>query len=171
MYSPHQKAFTLIELLVVISIIGVLAMAVMAGLNQARVNARNAATLQTISEYRKALELARNSSHDNTYPRPAGAIDNYYCLGHAPDGSACVGVYPEDAAINNILDDYLPSLPSPNPTPIDFGGTAYSGSLYRCIDNCEGYQIQYMLDGIDADCGPGIKIFSAGSGTYCRVEE
>ena len=70
MFSPTQKrsrGFTLIELMVVITIIGLLASAVLAGLASARSKARDAQRIQAVKELQKALELYRNGNGGN-YP-------------------------------------------------------------------------------------------------------
>ena len=65
MNNRYNKAFTLIELLVVISIIGLLSAIVLASLNSARQKAKDSASIQQLSEVKKALALyyADNGSY------------------------------------------------------------------------------------------------------------
>ena len=52
-----NKGFTLIELLVTISIIGILAVVIIASLGQARTRSKDAAVMSTLSSYRTEIEL------------------------------------------------------------------------------------------------------------------
>lgn len=65
-----NHGFTLIELLVVISIIGVLAVLVIANLNEARVRARDSNKKQNIVQLKTALRLYYNDY--NKYPARCG---------------------------------------------------------------------------------------------------
>ena len=55
--NKHRRAFTLIELLVVISIIGLLASAVLASLIATRLNARDKGRIDELFQLRTALQL------------------------------------------------------------------------------------------------------------------
>lgn len=172
----NTRGFTLIELLVVISVISILASVMIAQLNESRIKAQNSYTIQTISEYVKALELAY---HDNgEYPRASGSSGveyNYHCLGQAPNGTYCISSgFTENSGIENILSNYMPTLPSPNPSLVDYGPLGlFSGSTYRCDSSgCNvGYKIQWLMEG-DVDCGPGTDTLTSGpleSYTWCQL--
>jgi len=61
-----KRGFTLIELLVVVAIIGMLSSVVLASLNTARGNARDARRQQDLKQIQTALELYYNDN--NAYP-------------------------------------------------------------------------------------------------------
>jgi len=62
-----NKGFTLIELLVVIAIIGILASVVLASLNSARDNAKDASMKTSMNSIRAQAELFYNGAGSNTY--------------------------------------------------------------------------------------------------------
>jgi prepilin-type N-terminal cleavage/methylation domain-containing protein len=116
MHEPKgnsTSAFTLIELLVVISIIGILSAVVLAALNAARGNARDARRLSDINQLRTAFTLYAND-HNGTLPPVGGA----HCLG-LPDGATCwngytyVGGpgYGGSTALMQALAPYISSIP------------------------------------------------------------
>lgn len=75
MYTKFQKGFTLIELLVVISIMGLMASAILASLVNARANARDKGRVDAMVQMRTALQLYE--SDHGYYPREAdGANGN-----------------------------------------------------------------------------------------------
>lgn len=71
--NKYKKGFTLIELLVAISIIGVLSSIVLASINTARINARDARRISDIRQMRIALELYRLDNGDYPIIPPWGA--------------------------------------------------------------------------------------------------
>lgn len=70
MFKKGSKGFTLIELLVVIAIIGILASVVLASLNRARKQGRDARRVSDIKQIQLALELYFDQV--GTYPSNAG---------------------------------------------------------------------------------------------------
>ena len=159
--AQPQRGFTLIELLIVISIIALMSSVVLASVNDARTKAANAERLQQVDEYRKALELARDS--DGKYPQ----TNAYRCLGNPPSGICFYNrlVVP---AIVNALTPYMPSFPL---APAAKATPQYDGLQYF---TCPGpsvcgvsslgvgpdlpmdtYGIQWVMDGSNASCGPG----------------
>jgi len=70
-----KKAFTLIELLVVISIIAVLAVIVIASLNNAKVKAKDLKTKQDLKQLQNAMELYY--SDHNEYMASLGLLSEY----------------------------------------------------------------------------------------------
>jgi len=73
-----QTGFTLIELLVVVAIIGALSSVVLSSVTEARERAYNAKVLTEVHQYVTALQLARDSSDDGSYP---GGVTSIHCLG------------------------------------------------------------------------------------------
>ena len=59
-----SRGFTLIELLVVIAVIGLLASVIMVSLNSARLKARDAKRLQTLTQIETALDIYYNQYGD-----------------------------------------------------------------------------------------------------------
>jgi len=70
-----EKGFTLIELLVVISIIGLLTSVVLAGLQNARLKARDIQRLSDLRQIQNALQLYY-VDHNGTYPGSANTLSN-----------------------------------------------------------------------------------------------
>lgn len=102
-----KRGFTLIELLVVIAIIGILSSVVLASLNNARLNARTARSIQDLHSLRTALELYVTSNNGN-YPLSSGSGGGWDGL-YTCWGDSTTNWIPGLAPI------YIPSLPrSPN---------------------------------------------------------
>lgn len=105
------QGFTLIELLVVIAIIGTLASVVLASLNSARGNARDAQRLSEMQEIIKAMELYR-LEYGHIPGRGSGcSTDNGVNI--TADATDCV---------NAAIKEYMPSLPE---DPLHDGSTYY----------------------------------------------
>jgi general secretion pathway protein G len=116
--KPHKKnkynrGFTLIELLVVISIISILSSVVLASINTARVNARDAKRISDLRQIRIALELYRNTNGD--YP-----VAGPWIL--SSDAN-----WDTTSALQTALAPYLPKLPK---DPINNTGTPWVDGGY-----------------------------------------
>jgi prepilin-type N-terminal cleavage/methylation domain-containing protein len=92
----YKKGFTLIELLVVVAIIGMLSSVVLASLNTARGNARDARRVQDGRQVATAIELRYNVTNDYPAHGDSGCSTNY-CLAHT-------------AA--SLAPAYIPSIPA-----------------------------------------------------------
>lgn len=132
--SSGGAGFTLVELLVVISIISTLASTVLASLNEARAKARDAARIQAIEEYKKAIMLSYDAN-DGVYPNPGDAAP--HCLGNY---TMC-GIsnsYSISPIVNDKVDDFLSSLPPLDQVTViyDFMGIpivqTMKGVTYQC---------------------------------------
>lgn len=121
-----KKGFTLIELLVVVAIIGMLSSVVLASLNSARANARDATRKQDLRQIQTALELYYNAN--GSYPVGGAGSDQTWWV-----NSTSGLLYPL------VSGGYIPSL------PIDPGTNTYVGSgcggaqFYAYWSNGRGY--------------------------------
>ena len=86
-----NRGFTLIELMVVITIIGLLASAVLASMSNSRKSARDASRVQAVKELQKSLELYRNANN-GIYP----------CATAACGALGAAGVVINDGVTNNV---------------------------------------------------------------------
>lgn len=103
-----QSGFTLIELLVVIAIIGTLASIVLASLNVARENARDARRMSDITQISRALELywlEYGEYPSKTWCDLSLGSQNSSCLASEGDWSETSHIH---AA---LVPDYIPDLP------------------------------------------------------------
>ena len=159
---PARRGFTLIELLVVISIIALMSSVVLASVNSGRLKARNAERLETIDQYRNALELARDA--DGSYPSSPSTA----CLGTYT--SACgngAGVtLPSSPTVNAALARYLPSLPGNPPAP-PYVGISYWTCAGSTATSCtrwnapnDTYILEWYQEGASAPCGIGFSEFA-----------
>jgi prepilin-type N-terminal cleavage/methylation domain-containing protein len=122
-------AFTLVELLIVIAIIGILAVASVVILNQARVKSRDAKRISDIQVIRAGLE--QHWLEKAAYPAAASQIS----LG---TGNAAV-LTSNGFEASPTGQVYLPKIPT------DPKGSVYY--LYQCSNPTAGYTIQFTTEG------------------------
>lgn len=127
--TKNNKGFTLIELLVVITIIGILASAVLASLDGARTAARESIRTSDIKSVVTALELFRNQN--NRYPVSPTDIVALNTT-HSVCGGAtyCLAIVTQMLVAENMLTTL--------PTDPRYGNT---GSNYRYCGNAQVYTI------------------------------
>ena len=102
--GTRQSGFTLIELLVVISIIGVLSAIVLATLQTAKQNAKNAYTQAETRQIQNQLTIY--FIDHGGYPNPTGLDYSWYCIGSP---SVCVDNTP-------YTPDSIEGMAPPTPT-------------------------------------------------------
>lgn len=127
MIRTTARAFTLIELLVVVAIIGLLSSVVMAGLNDARVRARDTQRLQELKQMQNALEAYHTAN--GQFPTACGGVTGAW-KGTAAAFGDC------DTDFIEGLSNELSRLPS---DPL--GDDATYGYMYRVSANRQGYKI------------------------------
>ncbi len=171
-----QKGFTLIELLVVIAIISVLSSIILGSLNNARVRARNTNRTQIAKQYQNALEVYRNDHAG--YPCSNCTDDEvgtYFCLGLTPE-ETCYNSSYGSTNINSSLLPYFSSLPkSLDKVLIQSGGATgnFNGMRYSCTyiasGQCESYNLRWVMEGIDNQCGGGATTPGFVTNTICLI--
>ncbi len=129
-----KKGFTLIELLVVIAIIGVLASVVLASLNTATENARDAQRISEIKELQKALQMYW-LENDGVYP---------------PHNSGTRVA----SSLTELVPNYISSLPL-DPTR----GDTSNGYRYARHGNTSAYTllVQFETDSHTSWCGISVE--------------
>ena len=149
------RGFTLIELLVVVSIIALLSSIVLASVQEGRAKSRNNERLQILDQYRKALELSRDT--DGTYPRT-----DYRCLGNPPSG-VCYGSRLTHPALVTALSRYMSPLPLAPAVPSRPAFTGYQyftcpgpGACTTQPVPTDSYAVFWYMEGATGTCGPGI---------------
>jgi prepilin-type N-terminal cleavage/methylation domain-containing protein len=181
MVNNMKKGFTFIELLVVISIIGLLSSVVLTALNDARAKARDAARIQTITEYKKAILLAYDENGE--YPNPGNTTANGSCLGDDPDDADIKCGFNSNHGVENSFQNtnvvaditpFLPSLPTLKESYwMAFGISKYyiEGLYYQC-DNinlssgkCTEATIKWTTENMDSgnNCPGGTKGYWGGT--------
>lgn len=131
----NRNGFTLIELIVVIAIIGLLASIISAGLSNSKIKGQNAAIIQQVSEYQKAVGLYI-INNNNRYPDVGNTAA--HCVGSGNKKCLWVGteISTESSGPLTNLESYIPGLPFVD-TPILAGIGTYKGLIYACNDiNC-----------------------------------
>ncbi|HMO78965.1 MAG TPA: type II secretion system protein [Candidatus Paceibacterota bacterium] len=155
-----NKGFTLIELLVVIAIISILSTVILSSIQDARLKAQSAKTVQQVREVQNAIAMF--VTDNNKFPSPG--LSGIICLG--PQGATChngVGVglavpqiyqmgdfaninfennYVDNSffakvalaqqKVNNYINFNFIDIPVFVRNSQQYGG----GIIYQCIDNC-----------------------------------
>lgn len=118
----YRKGFTIIELLVVVAIIGILAAIILATLASPRDRANDASRLQAVKEIQKALQLYVANN------------------GYFPAGN-------ETALSAALVPTYLPSIPAPSGTTIQYQAltSPTTGGVCNSGTNCQSYHLGVSL--------------------------
>ncbi len=135
----EKRGFTLIELLVVISIIGLLSSLVLAGVNSARIKARDSKRIHDLNQIRIAIDLYYDKY--GYYPAtPCGwdcTVNSYYT-------SATPG-WTSESGLGLALAEFIPKLPV---DPLNNGGGGpWNGANTYSYGNVgrDVYRVQYDL--------------------------
>jgi len=165
--ADSKRGFTLIEMMVVVAIIALLASVVLVFGDQARITARNTQRLQLVSDYRVALDLAYDAN--GKFPKTVGLYPlSDACLGTYPSGTCWSGFVYEEAAVDAVLNPYIPS--AAEYPAVGLGGA--DGLLYAST-GLDDYDLTWMLEGINKNCAPGRvqngNYFGTGN-TFCEFE-
>ena len=124
----HTTGFTLIELLMVIAIIGTLSSIVLASLNTARMNARDARRLSDINQIQTALELYYDDNNE-TYPGPVSSWGEGGCSwdssGRDTDSDGVYWLEPLQSS------GYMPVMPVDPLNTGDCGSPSYAYFRYN----------------------------------------
>lgn len=143
--KKNVLGFTLVELLIVIAIVGLLAVASVVILNQARVKSRDAKRVSDIQVIRAGLE--QHWLEKASYPTTASQVQlgtgNYTVLTANGFEAAATGL------------TYLAKVPT-DPRP----STYY---LYQCTNGSTGYTIQFVTEGVTA-YGPAATYYAHSNG-------
>lgn len=163
-----RRGFTIVELLVSVSIIGLIASAVLAGFSEFQKKGRNAKRNAEVAQYIRAIELYQSDRAE--FPE-AGTPTARSCLGdRSNDRCWSNDYYGEDAQLKSQLTPYIAQSGG-----VDGGLSGYDGYIYRCEYQvgglCKGFSILWMVEGPNQSCGPGARInpaVNAGTATYCE---
>lgn len=144
MTLKRLRAFTLIELLIVITIIGILAVALVPRIAGAPAKARDAARKADLQQIATGLEFY-NDDHGN-YPDTSACIDPSAASGVGYDLAAVMTTVPVD--------------PSENSSTIVNSTTCSGQYYYLSIDSGSGYALFANLEN-DTAYGAGEKIYDS----------
>lgn len=131
MTAKHSiRAFTLIELLIVIAIVGLLAVASIVILNQARIKSRDAKRVSDIQVIRAGLEQhwLEKASYPTTASQVSLGTGNYAVLSSNGFEATLTGR------------SYLAKVPTDPKSSIYY--------LYQCTNGSAGYTIQFTTEGV-----------------------
>ena len=135
--AKRLRAFTLIELLIVITIIGILAVALVPRIIGGPEKARDASRKADLQQIATALEFYADSQ-GGTYPGTASTVE---CL--------AVGQTTADALIGDYIAS-MPADPTSNRATTD-GSTTCTGSYYYSANSdLSGYVLMANLEADDA---------------------
>ena len=168
---PKQKGFTLMELLVVIAIIGLLATIVLVSANSVRGKARNVRRISDMRSYVIAFEMAYDEN--NEYPDPGDT--SWHCLGdYSDDGCWSNNNWSESSVLNDILDEWIKSLPADENIICGPFGVCVEGYLYKCtsrVNNvCLSIEVRWIMEKDNQYCGIGTDAgYRCDNCTYCHV--
>lgn len=148
------KGFTLIELLVVIAIIALLSSVVLASLSTARLKARDANRIASLTQVQKALEMYYDSK--GYYPPVRTTSDQYMCPANTDcwDKNSWILSFTPDwqTSLGAALAPYLSKMPvdpiNSNCWVFDTAKTCYSFA-YGCVgkdQNPHTYDLVAMLE-------------------------
>lgn len=141
--TQHKGAFTLIELLIVITIIGILAVALIPRLTGGPGRARDAQRKADLQQIATALEF------------------------YAQDNGGLYPATPTGSCVSNLsLSSYLTAIPSDpsNPTTAMVSGFCPSGYTYKAMNSRAGYMLIAELE-TNSDTGAsGIYLKSSVTG-------
>jgi type IV pilus assembly protein PilA len=160
-----QKGFTLIELMVVISIIAVLSSVVLAGLQTARVKARNSRIVQEVQQLKNQIELTRSGdTYTSLVGSNASGPSNFRLAMHASFPAALTTLVTDILAQNGFV------------YPAGYGGAALAAApcpVYYTLPNTNAHALTIYVD--NTTCGAANKyaIYAAmgpivgSSGYFC----
>lgn len=160
MRTRQQKFIHIALILVLLCVFGIGLIVVMWGKTDAAYTAR---TIAQLRQYINAIELTYTDTRE--YP----GTEEFACLGDYNDDRCWdrfgTGVK-EDEALNAALLVYLRPLPAgPLIEDVLYGTSTREGYIYRTRREGQGYEIRYLLEGKDQDCGFGEELQNAVRGT------
>ena len=148
-----KNGFTLIELLVVISIIAMLSSIMLAGLNNARMKARDTRRIQDLKQIQNALEMYRNDN--GKYPAMCG--NDGWCRSYQLTTAPTTWI-----TLQNALSKYISKLPVDpiNKLIMPFGAGGYSYMYRSGVGSCASgdcYDLVGRLEDVNSPYRCGVK--------------